>query len=316
MYFDRIKGVVVFDILDYFLLSALLGSLIASHLKKKKNSSSDEETKTNSEKIKMERGSNLALESRGGQLEVIQVNTKRFMLAQKIKGLVEKLSSFIREKELKGGLARFFFKNLRLLIEIILSKSQIHISYALLDAGVNAPVIIVTSTVGGITGFTIAWFTAGISLFAPPGIILILLLKSVTQQIISRRNYLRLKNIVTEDGELKEKFRAFFIEGESRLSTGIEMKPQDLKKNLLPELNFDSDQNFDEFIRSRMHEELGLIENPTPEQLNDIISNRKIRKKGKTVYFKDFIKKITEDSDNIVEAEIIKKVKKLKVENK
>ena len=56
-----------------------------------------------------------------------------------------------------------------------------------------------------------------------------------------------------------------------------------------------------------MKEELGIVENPTPEQLEEIIHNRKIRNKRKTVYFKDFIKEIAEDTDDIIEAEIVKK---------
>lgn len=56
-----------------------------------------------------------------------------------------------------------------------------------------------------------------------------------------------------------------------------------------------------------MKEELGIVENPTPEQLEEIIHNRKIRNKRKTVYFKDFIKEIAEDTDHIIEAEIVKK---------
>ena len=58
------------------------------------------------------------------------------------------------------------------------------------------------------------------------------------------------------------------------------------------EFNFDSDQTFEEFVKSRMKEELGFVENPPPEQLEEMIHNRKIRNKRKTVYFKDFIKEI------------------------
>jgi len=43
---------------------------------------------------------------------------------------------------------------------------------------------------------------------------------------------------------------------------------------------------------------------------------RKIKKnKGKTVYFKDFIDEIAEDSDNIIDAETVKKFIKVKVKN-
>ena len=114
-----------------------------------------------------------------------------------------------------------------------------------------------------------------------------------------------------EDDELKQTIQAFFIEGGPPKTIAIEIKPLDSDKNPLPEFNFDSDQTFEEFIKARMKEELGLVENPTPEQLEEIINTRKIKKKpkGKTVYFKDFINQIGEDSDDIIDAEIVKKVK-------
>ena len=114
-----------------------------------------------------------------------------------------------------------------------------------------------------------------------------------------------------EDDELKQTIRAFFLEGKVPTANPIEMKPWDSDKNLLSEFNFDSDQTFEEFIKARMKEDLGLVENPTPEQLKEIIHNRKVRNKGRTVYFKDFIK----DTDDIIDAEIVKEAIKFKVKN-
>ena len=114
-----------------------------------------------------------------------------------------------------------------------------------------------------------------------------------------------------EDEELKKTIRAFFLEGEVPTVTPIEMKSWDSDKNPLPEFHFDSDQTFEEFIKARMKEELGLVENPTPEQLEQIIN----KPKGKTVYFKDFINQIAEDPDDIIDAEIVKEAIKVKVKN-
>lgn len=76
-----------------------------------------------------------------------------------------------------------------------------------------------------------------------------------------------------------------------------------MDKNPLPEFNFDSDSILKEFIKSRMEEKLGLVENSTPEQLEEIIKTRNIKKnRGKTVYFKDFIGKIAENLDDIINA--------------
>ena len=120
-----------------------------------------------------------------------------------------------------------------------------------------------------------------------------------------------------DDDELKQTIQAFFLEGEVPTTTGIEMRSWDLDKNPLSELNFDSDQTFEEFVKARVKDEFGVVENPTPEQLEEIIHTRKIKKKfkGKTVYFKDFINQIAEDSDDIIDAEIVKEAIKVKVKN-
>jgi len=69
-----------------------------------------------------------------------------------------------------------------------------------------------------------------------------------------------------EDDELKQTIRVFFIY-KVPSTTGIEIKPWYSDKNLLPEFNFDSNQTFEEFIKLKMKNELGLVENPTPKQI-------------------------------------------------
>jgi hypothetical protein len=243
-------------------------------------------------------------------------------LAQEIKGLVERLARFLKERELKG-VARIFFKNGRLLLELILYKCRIDITYSLLTEGLSTQVIVITATAGGAAGFTLSWFSAGASLVAPPVLISILLIRSVAQQIVNQRDYAKFKKLVTqmlEDDELKQTIRAFFMEeGEVPKANLIEMKPLDSDKNTLPEFNFDlqSDQTPEEFIKARMEEELGLVENPTQEQLEEIIHRRKINRKpkGKTVYFKDFIDEIAEGPDDIIDAEIVKEPIRVQVKN-
>jgi hypothetical protein len=340
MYYNRILRVWVVDPLDCFLLSAIIGSILALYLKdylsekkameRLKNSIIDKSViksdipipTPNSKEIKIKKIYNFALENRGGQFENFQADhefsNEVFKLAQQIKRLVERLASFLKERELKG-VAGIFFKNGRLVLELILYKCRIDITYSLLTEGLSTQVIVITATAGGTTGFTLSWFSAGASLVAPPILISILLIRSVAQQIVNQRDYSKFKKLVTkmlEDDELKQTIRALFLEeGEVPTTTLIEMKPWDSDKNPLPEFNFDSDQTFEEFLKARMEEELGLVENPTPEQLKEIIDNRKIRKKGKTVYFKDFIKEIAEDTDDIIDVEIVQEAIKVKVKN-
>ncbi len=185
----------------------------------------------------------------------------------------------------------------------------------------SAQVIVITATAGGAAGFTLSWFSAGASLVAPPVLISILLIRSVAQQIVNQRDYSKFKKLVNrmlEDDELKQTIRAFFMEGEvPTTTTSIEMKPLDSDKNSLPEFNFKSDQTFEEFIKARMKEELELVENPTQEPLKEIIHRRKIntKPKVKTVYFKDFIDKIAEGPDDIIDAEIVNEPIRVKVKN-
>jgi hypothetical protein len=341
MYYNRILRVWVVDQLDYFLLSAILGSIVASLLKdylsekkameRLKNSITKKSKSivksgrpvSNSKEIRIKNIYRFALENRGGQFENVQADrefsNEVLNLAQKIKGLVERLAIFLKERELKG-LAKIFFRNGRLVLELILYKCRIDITYALLAEGLSTQVIVITATAGGAAGFTLSWFSAGTSLVAPPVLISILLIRSVAQQIVNQRDYSKFKKLVNqmlEDDELKQTIRAFFMEGEVPTTAGIEMKPWDSNKSPLPEFSFDSDQTFEELIKSRMKEELGLVENPTPEQLEEIIHSRKIKMKpkGKTAYFKDLIDELAEDPDDIIDAEIVKKAMRVKVNN-
>lgn len=340
MYYNRILRVWVVDPLDYFLLSAILGSILASCLKdylseeksmeRLKNSmikksklliKSDKPTFTpNSKKIRITKIYRLAL--RGGQFEedFEFPNEEAFMFAQKIRGLVERLAKFLKQQELKG-VARIFFKSGRLFLELILFKCKINITYSLLAQQVSTQVVIITATAGGTAGFVISWFSAGATLVSVPILISILFIRSFAQQIVNQKNYLKFKKLVIkilEDDDLKQTLRAYFLDGEAPLPAGIEMKTWNSDKNFLPELDFDSDQTFEEFIKERMKEQLGLIQDPTPEQITEIVNNRK-KGKGKTVHFRDFVKAISENTDHItddiIDAEIVKEAIKVKVEN-
>jgi hypothetical protein len=342
MYYNRIIRVWVVDPLDYFLLSAILGSIVASRLKdylsekkamerlknsiikKSKLVIKSDRPVSNSKEIRIKKIYKFALENRGGQFENFQADhefsNEVFKLAQEIKGLVERLASFLKERELKG-VARILFKNGRLVLELILYKCRIDITYSLLTEGLSTQVIVITAAAGGAAGFTLSWFSAGASLVAPPVLISMLLIRSVAQQIVNQRDYSKFKKLINqmlEDDELKQTLRAFFIEGEVPTTTGIKMKPWDSDKNPLPEFNIDSDQTFEEFIKARIKEELGLVENPTPEQLEEIIQKKVTRErkpKGKTVYLKDLIDEIAEDPDGIIDAEIVKEAIRVKVKN-
>jgi uncharacterized membrane protein YhiD involved in acid resistance len=171
-------------------------------------------------------------------------------------------------------------------------------------------VILITATVGGAAGFTLSWFSVGAIFVAPPVLISILSLRTIAQQIANQRDYAKFKKLVNkmlDDHELKQTVRAFFMDTEVPTTTKIEMKPLDSDTNPLLEFNLDSDQTFEEFLKSKVEEEFGLVENHSSEQLEEIIYKRKLKNnKAKTFYFKDFIGEIAEDPDDIIDAEIVK----------
>ena len=341
MYYNRILRVRVVDVSDIFLLSVLLGSIAASYLKdyfsekkamKRLKKSVIKESEllskqdkpiSNSKRSKQERIKKIykfALEDRGGQFKDFQqdleFSDEGFKLAHEIKKVVERLACFLKERELKG-VAKIFFKNGRSLLELILYKCKIDITYALLTEGLSTQVIVITATAGGTLGFTVSLFSVEASLVAPPVLISYLFIRSVAQQIVNQRDYSNFKKLVNrmlEDDELKKTLRVFFMENEIPNTSGIKMKPFYPDKNLLPEFDFESGQTFEEFIKNRMKEQLGLVENPTQEQIEEII-HRRPRPKGKTVYFKDFIKELGQNQNDIIDVKIVNEPIEVKIRN-
>ena len=223
---------------------------------------------------------------------------------------------------------KIFFKHGRLILELILYKCNIDITYSILTQRLSTQVIVLTTTVGGAAGFTISWFSAGAALVSPPLLISVLLLRSLTQQILNLKEYSDFKKLVNqmlEDEELKERIRAFFLEGDvENLTPRLEMEPLDFDKNPLLKYDFESKsgEDLEQFIKDRMEKELGLIENPTETQLEEIIQRKVKRKpKGKTVFFQDFIDELNSngselsDIDDIIDAEILEEPIRIKLDD-
>lgn len=356
MYYNRILRVWVIDPLDYFLICAFIGSLLASHLKKYLSEKAAMERlkksiinksrlvapktpilKSKDSKIKIKRIYKFALENRGGEFEKFKDNlefsNEGMKMAEEIKKMVELLGIFLKRRELKGVL-KIFFRHGRLILELILYKCNINMSFEVFTEGVSTQVIVFTATAGGAIGFTLSWFSAGAALVAPPLLISTLLLRSFTQQILNQREYLKFKKMVNKmlnDDELKERIRAIFLEGEGPASSSsrIEMGPSDLDKHPILKHDFSEKSSedvkeFKEFIKEKVKKEFGLVENPTEVELEEILQRKVKRKpKGKTVYFRDFINEIPDydvdisDSDisNIIDAEILEEPIRVKTDN-
>ena len=140
--------------MDYFLLSAILGSILALHLKdylsekkameRLKNSIIKKSKLViqsnrpifNSKEIRIQKIYKFALQNRDGQFENFQVDhefsNEVFKVAQEIKGLIERLARFLKERELKG-IAKIFFENSRFFLELFLYKCRIDITDSLVS---------------------------------------------------------------------------------------------------------------------------------------------------------------------------------------
>ena len=104
------------------------------------------------------------------------------------------------------GIAKIFFKNGRLIVELILYKCNINITYPIISEGLSTQVIVITTTLDGAGGFALSWFSVSAILVSPPVLISVLLLRSATQQISNQRDYSKFKKMVDkmlDDDELK-----------------------------------------------------------------------------------------------------------------
>lgn len=337
MFYNRILRVWVVDQLDVFLISLVIGISTASYLKdylsetksmqrlknsmikKSKSISESKRTISNFKRRRIKKISRFALDNRGGQFENLQLDPKVsdevFKLALKIKELTERLACFLKQRELQG-VAKFFFRNGRLILELVLYKSNITITYAsLLAEGLSAQTIVITATTGGATGFVLGWLTVGATVVVPPLLAFFFVLRSAVQQIFNQWEYAKYVDLLDrmlEDERIKESIKAIMVEGKVLpRSSSIEMRPFESNKNPLPEFDLKPDQTLEEFLeetflKKTIERDFGLVENPSQEQLEKI--TKRIRKpKGKTVYFGEFIDKIAENPENILDAEIINK---------
>jgi hypothetical protein len=179
----------VFDAFDYFLISAFITSILASHLKnylsekvsmaRLKNAIIKESrlikpSKVShfySKKSRLKRIYRVAFNTRGGQVE--------FELAEQIKDVVIKLTVFLKKKEMRARVLKFIFTQGRLVLHLVLHLCK---RYIVIDE-VNPQIAVIACCTGGATGFVCSWFSVGAVLFTPPTILSFFLLRSLIKQI-------------------------------------------------------------------------------------------------------------------------------------
>jgi hypothetical protein len=347
VFFNRIIKVWVVDQFDYFLLGVLIGGVVGSKVKtyfsdkagieRLKNSLMDKSDSVESKKpvfssrkIKRRKIVKFFRVDRGGEFEEFlrdyEFSNETLQLAERIKNIIEQLALYLKQREL-SAVVKIFFRRGRLILEFILTKCCIDLSYLILKEGVSSQVIVVTMTAGGITGFVLSWISVGAILVSPGILISFFLLRSGLQQTINQQDYLQFRRMVRKmleelenDPELKGTIKGYLVEEFEIFKPNLQ-KMQSLnfdEKSIIGDrfdFNLKSDEDLDQFVRQRLKEELGLIENPSDSQMQKVIRKKILPKRqGKIIQFSDFVKDnpyegkdflTPEILDQIVDAEIL-----------
>jgi hypothetical protein len=335
MYFNKLKGVFILDVVDFLLISCLIGSILASYLKnsfseKSKmtklkndliqksrliNSSNSSHLfrspKSNLKQLKLSKINKMGLDSRGGA-------NYEYQLAEKVKEIV--LAAFLKKKELTAIVFKVLFTKSSLVLQFILAMCNINMDVLVLDP-VRPQIIVIACCTGGTVGFVVSWISVGAILLTPPTILSVLLVRSVAQQIRYNAQYIKFKPIL-DSFLMKNKFQDSLkdqkVEGlkfedlnwnknpaikEAAERLGIFENPPSLNRSHKFEtLDPDSDLR-------KMLEDLGLIKATNNKARIKIKSPLK----SKLVKFSDFIEGIIDGENkselNVMDAEIVEVVK-------
>ena len=323
MYYHKILKKWIIDPLDIFLLSSLFGCLLASYLKNYlseeerekrlkrsiiKKSELTNQRKSSLKKLKkIMRIYKVALNTRGG-VDILKekLAAETYQIATEIRNIVERLVIFLKKNELHG-VAKIFFKAGRLMIELILTNvCNIGINYQVFGNGPSTQIIIFTTVAGATSGFIMSWLSAGAMLFAPPALLTLFAGRSFYQQVKNIKEALAFKelvdNILKEDEETRKRLKILFVEDEN-YTPGIMMKdPEELDGF---KYDYEQFENSDDPIKDILANQLGLPENPTHEEIADIILKPKRKRKGKIKYFGQIVSKDF-DGDNAIDVEFEK----------
>ena len=352
VYYNKILRIWVIDTIDYFLISAIIASILTSKLKnylseeesmeRLKNSIIKKSTKIqpkltsfNSKKSKIKRIYKLALNNRGGEVNI------EYELATKIKNIVVQLVTFLKRRELKGFLKIIFCQG-RIVMDFILRLCNIQLNYyySYMSEEITPKVIVIALTTGGTTGFIISWFKVGTILIAPSLLVSGLFFRSVAQQVKNYWEFLTLKKALNEllvnDPEIRQTFKTIVTKTQNKINNSNKILMESFenlnwnKNPLIKEscerlgifdnapqriekLNLDIfDPKINEFI-----EEFEFLEKKSITKIAKETVKKK--SKGKIVYFQDFVNNIINNEgkildSNIIDAEIIEQPIRIKLD--
>lgn len=130
----------------------------------------------------------LSMSNRGGDIVDFPLSEESFKLAEKIKKVVEELAAFLKKDELKGTLG-IFFKNGRIILDLILKTYRIRINYISLVQELSLEVIVLIITLGDATSLTLFWYLIRTTLITSI-IVTIFVVKSTFQTIVNNLEFL------------------------------------------------------------------------------------------------------------------------------
>ena len=200
------------------------------------------------------------------------------------------------------------------MIELILTNAcNIGINYQVFGSGPSMQIIVFTTVAGTTSGFITSWLSAGAMLFGPPALLTLFAGRSLYQQVTNIKEALTLKKLVDDmleaDEETRKRLKILFVEDENYTPAIMMEDPEELDGF---KYDYEQFENSDDPIKDILANQLGLTEDPTDEQIADIILKPKRKRKGKTRYFGQIVSEDF-DGDNAIDVEF-KKVP-IKVKN-
>lgn len=326
MYINRFTGRLVLDTVDFFLISCFIMSKLTSYLKDYLSEKASMKRLRNdiidkSRLIEPSKSTNKLSPKKAAIRNVYRIgfNTRggsdyQYQLAEGIQDFVIQLAVFLKRRELRARILKFIFVKLRLLLKLILLKCKIRLEYIALDS-VSPEFAVIACCAGGTTGFVASWFAVGTILFAPPTILSVFLMRSLSQQITDYVEYTKFQNTLDrffKNEDYDNKIRSVINKDYKQIANSESIKLEYLKWNQNPAikeaaerlgifenapsangpLNLDTlDPDLKKSLKESgfNFEELGFIKKLNPKKITQ----------PKTVNFKDFVEGILDNESDL-----------------
>jgi hypothetical protein len=151
--------------------------------------------------------------------------------------------------------------------------------------GLDIEVTVITVAVGGGMGVVISWLSVGSMLISPILLTSLLGMRSIHQQILNLKDFVQFEKMlvdILEDEEVTKTVRITYVEHESLTpaSQKLTMQPIEFDQESVIKYDFSvkSDKDLEDFIKNTMRDPLGLIENPSDQQLQEILKRKVTRR--------------------------------------